>query len=222
MKKDFPQKLKIMKNLSKIALVIALNLIFFACNTDEDVNLSEEQLILQEYRPDLLKSIDLSSKRISTTDNGDIYSHRIISNNEKYLFKDYNGDYSIVTILNDKIQYENLTSKNRIVENKTINFTISYNPKEGIKMVDFSNIEIFDISLNGSLSRKMDTCESDFWLDMALCTAGAVGIAASDGPLPFADALAVSYMTACTVRATRTMDRCFGLEPFIWCYLITQ
>lgn len=204
-----------MKYLSKIAFIITLSLTLFACNTDDDINLSEEQLILQEYRPDLLKLIDLSSKKINTTDNGDIYSHRILGNEEKYLFKDYNGDYSIVTILSNEIRYENLTSKNKIVEDKILNFNINYNLEEEIKMVDFSTVEIFNVSSVGYTQKYANSCKSDFWLDMALCAAGAAGIAASDGPLPFADALAVSYMAACTVRAGRTLDRCNGIDPIL-------
>lgn len=195
-------------------LVISIFLVTFnSCYENDTIEiLIEDQLILKDYKPELMNFLDLSSKIITETDNGDIISYKLTNLEGNYLFKDYNNDYSLVYITNDKIIYENFTTKSNIIYGEILHFSFVEDIDYKYKVVNFSKIK----SLNKNESAKLDiSCEDDFWLDVGLCSISAGAIALSDGPLPFADAIAVTYFSGCLVRAGRSMDRCNGIDPIL-------
>ena len=203
---------KIMKNILSIINVVVLFLFLTSCSENETMNQTMEQQILETYKPELLNLLDLNSKKTINTVYGDITSFKINSEKESYLFKDYNNNYSIATISNDIISHESLTSENVLFMHKTLNFNFSKKANDKFKIIDFSNIEILDKSKEIAGRSSDSSCESEFWLDTGLCSVAAVGIAASDGPLPFADAVALTFFTACFHRANLTLSRCIDSE----------
>lgn len=54
----------------------------------------------------------------------------------------------------------------------------------------------------------MTACDVAFIANVAACVIGTIGIAASDGPLPFADALAATFYVACNTGATASYTSC--------------
>ena len=198
-----------MKRIKYILILLISLITYIGCNKNSELEiLTEEQQMLNKYKPELLRFLDLSSKKINATDKGDIISFKLLNEEDNYLFKDYNNDYSIVKITDDKVTYENLTAKRDFVAGKILNFSF----EEKNKSINFKKVEVKNKLF---LAKINDGCEGEFWLDVGLCTVSAAAISLSDGPLPFMDAVAVTYYTGCVVRATQVMDRCNGLEPYL-------
>lgn len=187
---------------------ILLILTYIGCNKNSEFKiLTEEQQVLNLHKPELVEFLDLSTKKVHQIDKKKIVSYKILNKKNYYLFKDGNNDFSIVEITDNEIIYENLTTKNDLVNGKILNFSF-----EEDRSINFSKIEVKDKLL---LSKTSSSCESEFWLDVGLCTIGAATIAASDGPLPFMDGVAVTFFSGCFVRATQVMDRCNGIDPVL-------
>ena len=78
------------------------------CSDKEIIDPNEEvQTILRIHMPDLVNDVDYSSRIMTLTDKGYIYSYKMKKGINTYLFKDYNNDYCLVRITKKKIIYKN-------------------------------------------------------------------------------------------------------------------
>ena len=195
--------MNVLKRIKAVSLLTAL-IIISSCNNEEHINFSEDQLLLGELNPELVNLVDFDTKGTYSSENGNIVYYKIKDKNNSFLFKDYSGDFSIVDILeNEKFIYTGIS------KDINLNFEMTYNKEYDTKIVNLKS------TLNNQISKQLlrkgsTSCSTGYAVDLGLCLIGAAGIAASDGPLPFADALAVTFGVACGVRAADTLGACLN------------
>lgn len=93
-----------------------------------------------------------------------------------------------------RIKYFDLT-KDRLFD-----MPIVFNPEYQILVPDFNNGYFTEV--------KDNRCQGNFTLCSAGCTLAAVAVAASDGPLPFMDAIALAGWSTCQGLCLSSYDLC--------------
>jgi|TARA_B110000238_G_C16040036_1_gene401468 hypothetical protein len=196
-------KLNTLKKTKTISLLIILTLIS-SCTSEENIITNEDQIALESLKPELISSIDFNTKTTYKTDNGDIVYYKIKNNDNSFLFKDYMGNFSVIDILNnDKFNYIGISKELKL------SFEMNYNEKYKTKIVNLESTLNNQIS-NQLLKKSSSSCSTRYGIDLGMCLISVAGIAASDGPLPFADVLAISYGVACGVRAADSYGDCLN------------
>lgn len=85
-------------------------------------------------------------------------------------------------------------------KNRLFDMPIVFNPEYQILVPDFNGGYFTEV--------KDNRCQGQFTLCSAGCTLAAVAVAASDGPLPFMDALAITGWTTCQGLCLSSYDLC--------------
>lgn len=191
-----------MKKLNLFLIAVSL-LINFSCSNEELANpetINEDLLLIEKERNDLVDLFDFSNKNVLLTESGKLEYYEMLENDNSFIFKDDQNNLSLVSILkNGKYLYEGI--------NTDLNFEFEsiYDKKLGHNVVDLSVLNNHFNSIN---QKSSSNCDTNLALDYGLCLVFAAAIAASDGPLPFMDAAAVTYGTACMARAALAYEDC--------------
>lgn len=181
-----------------------MSIILISC-TDNQENfteiLTEDQVYVKNIDPILFSIVNFESKKEFETEFGVYYIYNLKDNNKSYLIKDTKNNFSLVTNNGEKISH-------KYIENEVVSeFDFKLNNDYGYKMIDTSkykaNYNLFQKNAIG--------CEGDYWISVGICAIGAVAIAASDGPLPFADAVAATFLIGCEHTAFRSLQMCVEL-----------
>jgi hypothetical protein len=184
------------KRLLFCSLTIISTLIFISCSTENTLtNNLDENLVIQ-------KTIQNDVNRYTTTfrDNFSDLSDKIGENYIQYKYSELSNKNKEIQGLTFPIidknevigRYVGLTDESNVIY---IDFE---NYKESITIYDVNNPSKF-ITVNTVYDSKTDTytiSPNKSWCE-ASCTLGAIAIAASDGPAPFMDYLAVAYLISC-------------------------
>lgn len=187
-----------MKKLFKI-ITLLLFVGVLNCSSDENmVNTNKEVLNSNHMMKSTdITDFDLTKENILNTEFGILHYYNSLSESNKFLFKDQYGSFSQIIIQpNGKFNYFNFDSK------LELNFKSTFDEDLGYEIVDLTSYRLPPPSGSGC------DCETTLALDMGLCLLSAAAIAASDGPLPFMDAAAVTYGTACMARAGISHENC--------------
>lgn len=189
-----------MKNSFKIITLLLLISVLNCTSEDSTENTSDEvnKTISNsnQMKSGDISDFDLTNEYVLNTDYGVLVYYKSLSENEKYLFKDQNGSFSQIIIQpKGKFNYFNFDSE------LELNFESKFNEELGFEIVDLSNYSVYR-------GNSGCNCETSLALDLSMCIISAAAIAASDGPLPFMDAAAISYGVACGTRAGLAHEDC--------------
>ena len=160
--------------------------------------------MLKTKLPSVYDNIILSSK---TTRNYENYEQGIAveaitytvenNNNIKGYLVIVDGDYSYTAVGNDKFDYINLIDDSKLTFERI-------NDNNGYNGVDFGQNEL----KGASLTNQDTPCSSTRAACITGCTVVAVLMAASDGPLPAMDAVAVATWGICAKQCYAAEDVC--------------
>ena len=181
--------------LAFLPFFVMLNCTSDESNVNENIEQNKNISLIQRNRGDL-SEFDLTNENILNTEYGSLVYYNSFFDDNKFLFKDQNNSFSQITIQpNGKFNYYNFDSE------LELNFESEFDDDLGYEVVDLTSYKVDSHSSECN-------CESILALDMGICLISAAAIAASDGPLPFADAAAISYGVACGVRASLAHEDC--------------
>jgi hypothetical protein len=186
--------------------ILFLSLMILSCSSEEIIDNNEDALALKILKPELLKFIDFNSKKVYNSDNGEVVYYQIKNEKNSYVFRDYNGDYSEIEIVdNSKVLYSGISNDIKL------NFDMATNKKYETKMV---NLEYtLNTYFTNEVSKKSNSsCEGWYAAELTLCLVEAALIASSDGPLPIMDAVAVTVGVACGLKAAKDFGNCLNNE----------
>uniref|UniRef100_UPI004049E868 hypothetical protein n=1 Tax=Gelidibacter sp. TaxID=2018083 RepID=UPI004049E868 len=187
---------------------------FNSCSNNENIDFKEEsnnpnfikrevgQLEKQEQVLDYFKENFRFGKEFLLEEYNANMIEIIIENTLVGYYID-NKDFNSIGVVDirdiDFIKYVNVSKINEI-----FSFALIFNNDYDTIVPDF-NVDYFT-----ALNRGDDRCQGNLMLCTGTCTLGALGIAASDGPLPFADALAVSFWVGCNAHCVSSFDLCMN------------
>lgn len=209
-----------MKNtniLQKFILIFSLSIFIISCSSDNNENNSLENISLDDNLelfksnfPNQFDNLNFESKKVGNTEtdllnkeiNGIALNYKSIEIKSKgrisgyYIEFEDKGHYIDISSQN-KIRYFNVNNPKEYSE-----YNMVIDEKSGVKVPDFTENMPYGLTIpNGDFQQKVN-CDCDNCPAAVACvvTCGisAVAIAVSDGPLPFMDALAVTFMASCT------------------------
>jgi len=170
--------------------------------------------MLQERFPNHFKNVDLESYRKTYAplvgEDGKQYSEILadsyeIKDNERVYGYFYNSS-SFTTLVLFNEEWNELTVFN-LKNDDSLEFERIVSGTGDIQLFDKTNNVLLEKSIN-PVSFGPNTCGYKLMLCAAGCTLGALAIAASDGPLPIMDALAVSFYIVCNTGCAVDSANC--------------
>ena len=207
---DFPKTIDAFKfyyTIMKKIVVLLLTVLLFSCSLQESLNPIIEPIpelaMLQERFPNHFENVDLESYRKTLAplvgEGGQQYSEILadsyeIKNNDHVYGYFYNSS-SFTTLVLFNQEWNELSVFN-LKNDSSLDFERIVAGTGVIQLFDKTNNVLLENSINPIIFAS-GGCGYRLMLCAAGCTLASIAIAASDGPLPFMDALAVSFYIVC-------------------------
>ena len=204
-----------MKNFKKIALsvlgVAVLTVGFIGCSGDEGTFDKEDSTNTANSIRSTNQSFDSVIKSMFSTDSYRL-GDKVVNSEYQVEAQDIivkgdvvgslaftnDGDFGVLDVRNTDTEYKYFDSKTNFM----FLFTSKYNNGAKRFIPDFENTVYYEVR------KDPNPCQTQLTLCTATCTLAAIAVAASDGPAPFMDVIAIAGWTTCNGGCISAHESC--------------